>query len=72
MPETSATEQLPRIFKIGSTVIHEDESLRGLSLDEVTKILAHQYPQVTNATRLERTENGALVVAFTPKAGSKG
>jgi hypothetical protein len=72
MPETPATEPLPRIFKIGSTTIHEDESLRGLSLDEVTRILAHQYPQVTNATRLEHTENGTLTVTFTPRAGSKG
>jgi hypothetical protein len=72
MPDTTTTEQLPRIFKIGTTTIHEDESLRNLSLDEVTAILAHQYPQVLNATRLEHEENGTHIVSYTPKSGSKG
>lgn len=72
MPDTTANEPLPRIFKIGSTSIHEDDSLRERSLDEVTQILAHQYPQVLNATRLEQVENGTRIVSYTPKSGSKG
>ena len=72
MSETTPPETLPRIFKVGSAVIHEDESLRERSLDEVTQILAHQYPQVLNATRLEHVENGTRIVSYTPKSGSKG
>lgn len=72
MPDTPASEPLPRIFKIGSTTIHEDESLRDLTLDEVTRLLAHQYPQVLNATRLEHVENGTRTISYTPKSGQKG
>lgn len=74
MPDTDQTqdERLPRVFQIGSVTIHEDDSLRELSLDEIKTILAHQYPQVLNATHLETTEHGRQVIAFTPRAGTKG
>jgi len=73
MPETELnTEQPKRIFKIGSITIHEDESLGSLSIDDVKKVLAHQYPQVLNSTHLSKIANGVETITFSTRAGSKG
>jgi hypothetical protein len=63
----------PRIFKIGSTTIVEDESLAGKSLDEIKIILQRTYPEIAHATIRERTlEEGTTVLDFIPVAGKKG
>jgi hypothetical protein len=45
------TEQTPpRIFKIGTTTIIEDETMTVLDLDGVKQILQSSYPEVAHAT----------------------
>jgi len=65
--------QQPRIFKIGTATIVEDESMAGKSLDEIKTILARTYPEVAHATVRERTlEDGTPVLDFIARAGRKG
>ena len=66
------TVQLPRIFKIGSTRIVEDESMRDLSNEQVQETLAFQHPEVANATIHTTEKDGHLYVEFLPKVGRKG
>jgi hypothetical protein len=63
-----------RIFKIGSTQIVEDESMQGLSIDEVKARLKSSFPEVAQATVREKTdaETGITYVKFLPRPGRKG
>lgn len=65
-----------RIFKIGTQEIHEDETTRGLSNEDVRVLLQHQgYPEVANATIRAAdvpNANGELVVEYLPRPGRKG
>lgn len=64
--------KLPRIFKIGSDTIVEDASMAGLSVADVQKRLAFQYPEAANATtRTGRNAAGQEVIEFLPQAGRK-
>lgn len=63
----------PRVFKIGTTTIVEDESMSGLDLDTVKQILQRSYPEVAHATVRERTlEDGTHCYDFIARAGRKG
>ena len=62
----------PRIFKIGSDTIVEDASMANLSVADVQKRLAFQYPEAANATtRTGRNAAGQEVIEFLPQAGRK-
>jgi len=64
---------LPRIFKIGTTTIVEDESLAGKSLDEIKDILKRTYPEVAHATVRETTlEDGSTCYHYINRPGRKG
>lgn len=64
---------LPRIFKTGTIRIVEDESMRGLSNEEVRNVLKATYPEIANATLREVTsDEGQTVVEFLPQPGRKG
>ena len=63
----------PRIFKTGAVRIVEDESMRGLSHEEVRAVLKATYPEIANATLREvTTDDGQTVVEFLPQPGRKG
>ena len=62
-----------RIFKTGAVRIIEDESMHGLSNEEVRSILKTTYPEIANATIREvTTTEGQTVVEFLPQPGRKG
>ncbi len=62
----------PRIFKIGSDTIVEDASMAGLSVADVQRRLAFQYPEAANATtRTGKNAAGQEVIEFLPQAGRK-
>jgi hypothetical protein len=63
---------MTRIFKIGTTTIVEDESMVGLSIDEVRERLANAFPEVTTATVRQKQEGDVLFVSFHARAGRKG
>ncbi len=65
-------QQSPRIFKTGATRIVEDETMTGLSNEEVRQILARTYPEVAHATIREREQDGMRIVDFLPQPGRKG
>ena len=70
---TEQTNPQPRVFKIGTTTVVEDESLAGRSVEEVKDILKRTYPEVAHATVRERVlDDGTQVVEFLPKPGRKG
>ena len=63
----------PRIFKIGTTTIVEDERMSELDLNAVKKILQRTYPEVAHATvRETELEDGSTCYHFVSRAGSKG
>jgi len=63
----------PRIFKIGTTTIVEDESMTGKSVEEIKQILQRSYPEVAHATVRETTlDDGTQVIHYVPIAGKKG
>ena len=66
------TSSLPRIFKTGTVRIVEDESMQGLSNEDVRNLLKATYPEVANATLRETTADGQRVVEFLPQPGRKG
>ncbi len=69
---TAEAARPPRIFKIGSDTIVEDASMAGLSVADVQKRLAFQYPEAANATtRTGRNAAGQEVIEFLPQAGRK-
>jgi hypothetical protein len=63
---------MPRVFKIGSTRIVADDSLRQMDNEAVRERLKSSFPEVALATIREREENGTLFVEFLPKPGRKG
>ena len=64
---------LPRIFKIGTTTIVEDESLSGKSLDQIKDVLKRTYPEVAHATVRETTlEDGSTCYHYINRPGRKG
>lgn len=69
---TNETNPTPRVFKTGATRIVEDETMTGLSNDEVRQILARSYPEVAHATIREREQDGLRIVEFLPQPGRKG
>ena len=69
---TTSDEPLPRIFKIGSTRLVEDESMRGMTNEQVQETLAFQYPEVANATIHTTEKDGNLFVEWISKPGRKG
>jgi PRTRC genetic system protein C len=69
---TTQEKLLPRVFKIGSTRIVEDESMRGMTNEQVQETLAFQYPEVANATIHSTEKDGNLYVEFLKKPGRKG
>ncbi len=66
------TNSLPRIFKTGTVRIVEDESMRGLSNEEVRDRLKATYPEVANATIRETATDEHRIVEFLPQPGRKG
>lgn len=67
------TTAKPRIFKIGSVRVVEDDALRGRSHEGVRDLLKTTYPEVANATiRETTTDDGQTVVEFLPQPGRKG
>lgn len=72
-PEATTLEKpLPRIFKIGSTRLVEDESMQGMTNEQVQETLAFQYPEVANATIHTTEKDGNLFVEFLAVVGRKG
>jgi len=69
---TDQTPRTPRIFKMGATRIVEDETMAGLSNEEVSDILKRTYPEVAHATIREREQDGQRIVEFLPQPGRKG
>ena len=63
---------MTRIFKIGSTKVVEDDSLAGLSINEVRDRLKTTFPEVAQATVREKTEDDITYVEFLPRPGRKG
>lgn len=63
---------MTRIFKIGSTRIIEDESMQGLTIDEIREHLKNTFPEVAQATVREKTEGDVTYVEFLPRPGRKG
>lgn len=70
--EATTADSLPRIFKIGSTRIVEDESMRGMTNEQVQETLAFQYPEVANVTIHTTEKDGTLFVEWISKPGRKG
>lgn len=64
---------MKRIFKTGSTLIQEDETLAALSVAEIQALLAHTYPELAHATTRETVQDdGTRLIEFLPQAGRKG
>lgn len=63
----------PRIFKIGTATIVEDESMTGLDLEGVKQILQRTYPEVAHATVRKTTlADGRTCYHFSSRPGRKG
>lgn len=75
---SEAENRTVRIFKTGSTLIQEDDSMRALSNEAVRDLLRNQYPELANATLREipqpkqEGEPETLVIEFLPQPGRKG
>lgn len=62
-----------RTFKIGSQLIHEDESTREMDNEAVRDFLKGAYPELAHATiREQRLDDGTILVSYLPKIGRKG
>lgn len=73
MTDLSQPTQPNRIFRIGGATVHEDESMRNLSISEIQELLQHSHPEVKHADHeTKQTEDGIHVVTFKPKPGRKG
>lgn len=72
MSDQTTVPQLPRVFKVGSTRITEDESMRGKTNEDMRTILKAQYPELANATISERSDGKITMVEFLPQPGRKG
>lgn len=69
---TNETNPIPRVFKTGATRIVEDETMAGLTTEQVRDILKRTYPEVAHATIREREQDGLRIVEFLPQPGRKG
>jgi hypothetical protein len=69
---TNETNPTPRVFKTGATRIVEDETMAGLTNEQVRDILKRTYPEVAHATIREREQDGLRIVEFLPQPGRKG
>jgi len=69
---TNETNPTPRVFKTGATRIVEDETMAGLTNDQVRDVLKRTYPEVAHATIREREQDGLRIVEFLPQPGRKG
>ncbi|MCD4687123.1 MAG: hypothetical protein K8S97_14440 [Anaerolineae bacterium] len=69
---TNETNPTPRVFKTGATRIVEDETMVGLTNEQVRDILKRTYPEVAHATIREREQDGLRIVEFLPQPGRKG
>jgi hypothetical protein len=63
---------MSRIFKIGSTKIVEDESMAGLSIEQVRDRLKSRFPEVAKATVRQREVDGVTYIEFSARVGRKG
>jgi hypothetical protein len=63
---------LPRVFKIGTVRIVEDETTATLSNEQIRAMLRTAYPEVAHATITERTDGTVRLVEFMPQPGRKG
>jgi hypothetical protein len=66
------TQPLPRVFKVGTTRIVEDDSTRNLTNEQMKTFLKASYPEVANATISERSDGTTRMVEFLPQPGRKG
>lgn len=69
---TNETNPTPRVFKTGATRIVEDETMVGLTNEQVRDVLKRSYPEVAHATIREREQDGLRIVEFLPQPGRKG
>lgn len=69
---TNETNSTPRVFKTGATRIVEDETMVGLTNEQVRDVLKRAYPEVAHATIREREQDGLRIVEFLPQPGRKG
>lgn len=69
---TNDTNPTPRVFKTGATRIFEDETMTGLTNEQVRDVLKRTYPEVAHATIREREQDGLRIVEFLPQPGRKG
>lgn len=63
---------MTRIFKIGTTKIVEDDSMAGLTVEQVRDRLKTTYPELAEATVREKTEGDVTYVEWLPRPGRKG
>ena len=63
---------MTRVFRIGSTTIVEDETMRDRSIEEVQALLRPAHPEVAHATIRTRQDGETTVVEFLPQPGRKG
>jgi hypothetical protein len=63
---------MSRLFKIGSTKIVEDESMAGLSIEQVRDRLKSRFPEVAKATVRQREVDGVTYIEFSARVGRKG
>jgi hypothetical protein len=69
----SENNTLTRIFKTGTTIIAEDDTLRSLSDDDVKALLQRTYPEIAHATVRETVqEDGTRLIEYIARAGRKG
>ena len=65
--------QAQRIFKIGTTRIVADDTLREVDNEAARQFLKTTYPEVAHATLREtRLDDGSVLVEFLPQPGRKG
>jgi hypothetical protein len=71
--ETTTNTQPARIFKTGTTIIAEDDTLRSLGDDDVKALLQRTYPEIAHATVRETVqEDGTRLIEYIARAGRKG
>lgn len=67
------SDQQTRIFKIGTSTIVEEDSMRELDKEAIRELLKPSFPEVAHATIRERTlEDGTMVLDFIARPGRKG
>ena len=73
MNEQNSNTQ-PRIFKIGTMTIVEDESIASLSVEQVRTMLKSSYPELANvsAPTITTTDEGVQVIEWKPQPRRKG